>query len=799
MANPGATITINIQALTDEANAKLQSFFGNLNANLKNSGGAPAADGLKKTAEGAKETHESLQKVRESSQLLKESFHSLQGTVLLLGGQRFGLLGEALAVTRAGMGATRTMSILTGVAMGELLIPIIAITAALLPTGVTAWQAYKAKVEETNAAMAQAAQTTDLVARNFQAINTALDKGYIKPDDFLYINKLLSIGTESALKAAQARMAQLGISVEQISVFEKLVALEEKMKVGAMDADGQERAKATELYNQRLAEIKKLAEAGKMAADERRAAEKLADAEINAAMERITKANQTKNAAELQKSIEDDLFFHQQALSEKKKMSADEEFRFRTDKFHAAVKEGKISEDQYTAYVIEQMKKRAAAVVKDDSDALRADLLKQEIARAKTAADLAGISSNPLLSSQQKDAASLPLLQEQSIQNLQRLASLQKTMHDNDNEVVRLEAEKQYYALKVQEAELQNKISAAQGTNSFSYNFQAQFAGFASQLKTFSQDAAALAMSPFTGMQSGIENAFNTLLTKGSSAKQFFGNIALGIGQSMVGAFSKMVADWIMSHVVMAGISSIFHLGETAKTGAATTAQVGIHATAEGAKTGATSLGALARNAVRWAETLVHNIGVGLRTIFHLGGETAATTATIAGATTRIGAHAAAAGAGAAEAEASIPFVGPILAIAAMAAIIAAVLALAGGFEAGGYTGDGGTSDVAGVVHKKEWVIPASRVSQYGHGFFQAIHDGSLQAQDLASMAAPGGAVQPVAMAGGGSAGSSKGGLPPRISVYAHIDPAEMARKIEKDDAHQKYVVNLSTGRTHKV
>lgn len=75
----------------------------------------------------------------------------------------------------------------------------------------------------------------------------------------------------------------------------------------------------------------------------------------------------------------------------------------------------------------------------------------------------------------------------------------------------------------------------------------------------------------------------------------------------------------------------------------------------------------------------------------------------------KIGASAATAGAGAAESQASIPYVGPILAIAAMAAIFAAVMAMKG---KSGASAEGGYDIPSGInpltqLHEKEMVLPA--------------------------------------------------------------------------------------------
>lgn len=59
------------------------------------------------------------------------------------------------------------------------------------------------------------------------------------------------------------------------------------------------------------------------------------------------------------------------------------------------------------------------------------------------------------------------------------------------------------------------------------------------------------------------------------------------------------------------------------------------------------------------------------------------------------------------------PILGPVLAGIITAAGLANVAKIIGiGFKKGGYTGDGNTSDVAGVVHKKEYVVNAKQYSK---------------------------------------------------------------------------------------
>jgi hypothetical protein len=85
-----------------------------------------------------------------------------------------------------------------------------------------------------------------------------------------------------------------------------------------------------------------------------------------------------------------------------------------------------------------------------------------------------------------------------------------------------------------------------------------------------------------------------------------------------------------------------------------------------------------------------------------------------------------------------IPFVGPVLAAAAAAAAVAfgakkiqqinAEKFVPATFRTGGYTGDGDPNQIAGQVHKAEFVMPAEVVARYGKEHFQSYMDGSVVA-----------------------------------------------------------------------
>lgn len=106
-------------------------------------------------------------------------------------------------------------------------------------------------------------------------------------------------------------------------------------------------------------------------------------------------------------------------------------------------------------------------------------------------------------------------------------------------------------------------------------------------------------------------------------------------------------------------------------------------------------------------QTAFHKVQVLARTAMEKMGLMQSTAATAQSATAKVGANAAVAGSGAASAMASIPYVGPILAIAAMAAMLASVGALSGGIKSarGGYDIPAGLNPMA-QLHEQEMVLP---------------------------------------------------------------------------------------------
>ena len=390
------------------------------------------------------------------------------------------------------------------------------------------------------------------------------------------------------------------------------------------------------------------------------------------------------------------------------------------------------------------------------------------IAFSKTEGQRKDIESNPLLTDAQKAQALIPILQTQLKLTDDLVAVNERRVNDPAlSDEARISSEKELIKLQQQQVELQRQLQAAQGQDSFTYQLQAGLTKFQNSLGTTAQNMANVFTSVFAGIDSGLQKSLEHFILYGGTLKQLFGGIYQSVAQAFAQSVSKMVADWIMQHIVMAAWSKLFTLQDVAT-----------HTAGETAKTASTSEQSLLRILWRNLETIAHNIGVALRTIFHITGETTATSATVTGATTRVAAHAASAGAGAAEAEASIPYVGPILAIAAMAAIFAAVMAMTGKFEAGGRP-------------------PLGQLALVGERgpelFIPDVAGAIIPAGPTAAMLQGGGS----RAAGGRGAPGGQGGAS-NISVYGFTDPDKMAEHLQHNDDHEKWVVDVMSRHIHK-
>jgi hypothetical protein len=119
---------------------------------------------------------------------------------------------------------------------------------------------------------------------------------------------------------------------------------------------------------------------------------------------------------------------------------------------------------------------------------------------------------------------------------------------------------------------------------------------------------------------------------------------------------------------------------------------------------------------------------------------------------------------------------------------VALIASLAGGFSSGGYTGDMGRGDVAGVVHGQEYVLNAAATQSLGVGFLDQVN--RLGAIPAGAPIAPVSAGSPL-LSAGGSSGSMMRDKPAQTFF---VDSRSVVDRL-RDDANFKVIVrDMITG-----
>jgi hypothetical protein len=494
-----------------------------------------------------------------------------------------------------------------------------------------------------------------------------------------------------------------------------------------------------------------------------------------------------KQGADVIKVQEHLITENQDRESQLRGQSAKAEYAQRSSLLLTLLNEGNISQEDYDAQMEAAQHKLTEGVKQYAAELDRVAALQREIAHSATEAKIKAVTDDKTLATPEKNTQLVPLYQGQMNDNAAFIQQLETLKATTTNEAKRLELDKQIQEVLLEQTELANKIKDATDTSSFFAQFSHDFADFQSKVSNLAGDMAAFAMSPFEGMRSGLDQQIDKLLTKGETAKQFFIGVAGSIEKSMIQSFANMAADYIMQHVIMATATEAWHSMETAMQLQATASQVGIHATGEVAKTGATAAGAGARAEIGVMETIWHAIQTGMKVAMHVAGQLAMTVATMAQAMIR---HAIAflemqpyiilAGIEAAAAVAGIPLVGPILAPIAAATTIAGLEGLAAFAEGG-----------------RPPLGQMSIVGEEGPELFIPDTAGTIiPADQTARMLG----ANPRPVAGAGSpAGSGAPGAGNSVSVYSFLDPQEMQHHLEQNDDHEKWVVSVMGRNAHKL
>lgn len=303
------------------------------------------------------------------------------------------------------------------------------------------------------------------------------------------------------------------------------------------------------------------------------------------------------------------------------------------------------------------------------------------------------------VSAYEKQAEAIQLANEAEEQNNQKAASILESLRTEEEQIresyerrkaiilsaTLLTEEEKNAAVLALKQEHDEQMIQANGSYWERYMVAAQ-----ENLLAFDEMAGTM-LENFTGR---FGDAFESMVFEAES----FGDALQGAGQAMarsvVNAIGEMAAQWVAYQALeMAGIAKTT-AAKTASVSTITAAQMGSIAATTAASTAATAT-------------------------------TTATQAAAAATTTAAWTPAAI--------VASIGSFGGAAAIG-LAAVLAA-LAFTGGFRKGGYTGNGGVDDVAGVVHGKEFVFDAASTSRIGVANLEAMRNGEMPTTEMAMVA----------------------------------------------------------------
>ena len=366
----------------------------------------------------------------------------------------------------------------------------------------------------------------------------------------------------------------------------------------------------------------------------------------------------------------------------------------------------------------------------------------------------ADIEANRLLSTQEKQRQVNTLLAEENRLIDDRLAKDEALLKAGvtDQEKTRLMQE-----IATLRKQLADNARTREGTRPLTLDegITAGKQSFISSLGDAAQNAAdAVQGSLNSALQSTSDLLYN--LASGSMTfSQAWGADILQVGQNFLRMATDMVAKIIWRATVERAVTAM---------------SVALHIGAEGAKTAATASGSAIR--------IGHIIKEALAAVYHGAVE-------------------------AFSAMASIPYIGPFLAFAAMAAALAGGIALISkiGHASGGLLrGPGGPTDdrILTRLSNGEFVARASAVDKFGAGFFESLNAGVL---DLAAL--PGSVARQIPASaaagatGGGPMAGGAGSPNVRVAFAAFNNQQHAAAWLETQEG-ERYMVNFLKRRGFK-
>jgi hypothetical protein len=384
-------------------------------------------------------------------------------------------------------------------------------------------------------AQASPAEVNDWVASQFKHVSEEQVKAKAK------LKELMDRSTPDVLSGTDKLIA---------AEHERFEKLRQELMLTLQQSDSFVGPKYNKEVFARVDELKR-AEASKIADLERAAAEK-SSREQEASVGKI-RAAERADVSERLRALEDELTEKQNADGVLRGQLSGVEYQERKNLAESFYFSGEIGEAEYTHLLQEAAKKRTVAEKAYRSELEKIAELQQTINRAQTEGKIRALDGNPLLSDRQRDAASVPLLQNLLAQNAAVINSLQGQYNGTTDKAAQLQIQQKINELMIQQVDLQNKIQTTQGASSFQYQFQLVKVQLLN-LNNLARESAQTFGSVFNTAVQSISHGISGLIMGTRTWKQALSDIYNSIIGEIVQGIVQMGVRWVLTQVMMATV-----------------------------------------------------------------------------------------------------------------------------------------------------------------------------------------------------------------------------------------------------
>jgi len=266
-----------------------------------------------------------------------------------------------------------------------------------------------------------------------------------------------------------------------------------------------------------------------------------------------TLAAARKNAWEgLEHQLADDQQATREATTDKTKALYPAEYDQKVSLAFSAKTLGLINEREYQDYVAKAQKERIAGEREYRAELEKVAALKQEIARGDLEAKIKDVQGSQFSTQSEKDAQLIPLYEQMQAANQERIKELEAIHAQTTDVAAQLEAEKQITELKRQQAEISDKMLAAQKSQNPVVAFGSMFANLRDQAEINFSTLATTFQNVFNTAVQSISHGITGLIEGTMTWGQALRSIANSILNEVISAIVQMGVRYLLTQAIMA-------------------------------------------------------------------------------------------------------------------------------------------------------------------------------------------------------------------------------------------------------